>query len=54
MAILRQLLAVSLALLCVCPVSASSRKDALELGDADFEYLATEHETMLVKFYAPW
>eukprot|EP00064_Thunnus_orientalis_P022829 superscaffoldBa00008055_g23049 len=28
--------------------------DVLELGDADFDYLATEHETMLVKFYAPW
>lgn len=31
-----------------------SRRDVLELGDADFEYLAAEHETMLVKFYAPW
>uniref|UniRef100_A0A672ZFT1 Protein disulfide-isomerase n=1 Tax=Sphaeramia orbicularis TaxID=375764 RepID=A0A672ZFT1_9TELE len=29
-------------------------RDVLELGDADFDYLATEHETMLVKFYAPW
>lgn len=32
----------------------SARRDVLELGDADFDYLATEHETMLVKFYAPW
>lgn len=33
---------------------AAARTDVLELGDADFDYLATEHETMLVKFYAPW
>lgn len=44
--------AVSLALLSFRTVS--SRRDVLELGDADFEYLATGHETMLVKFYAPW
>uniref|UniRef100_A0A8C7IX25 Protein disulfide-isomerase n=1 Tax=Oncorhynchus kisutch TaxID=8019 RepID=A0A8C7IX25_ONCKI len=31
-----------------------ARGDVLELGDADFDYLAAEHETMLVKFYAPW
>ncbi|XP_033830837.2 protein disulfide isomerase family A, member 8 [Periophthalmus magnuspinnatus] len=31
-----------------------ARRDVLELADADFDYLATEHETMLVKFYAPW
>ncbi|KAG7471533.1 disulfide-isomerase A3-like [Solea senegalensis] len=36
------------------PAALSSRGDVLELGDADFDYLATEHETMLVKFYAPW
>lgn len=35
-------------------VAAAVRTDVLELGDADFDYLATEHETMLVKFYAPW
>ncbi|XP_037549349.1 protein disulfide-isomerase A3-like [Nematolebias whitei] len=44
--------AVSLALLSFRTVS--SHRDVLELGDADFEYLATGHETMLVKFYAPW
>lgn len=37
-----------------CFPGASTRQDVLELGDADFDYLATEHETMLVKFYAPW
>uniref|UniRef100_A0A4W5Q4Q2 Protein disulfide-isomerase A3 n=1 Tax=Hucho hucho TaxID=62062 RepID=A0A4W5Q4Q2_9TELE len=31
-----------------------ARGDVLELGDVDFDYLAAEHETMLVKFYAPW
>lgn len=36
------------------PAAGSARKDVLELADADFDYLATEHETMLVKFYAPW
>ncbi|KAM3858520.1 protein disulfide isomerase family A, member 8 [Diretmus argenteus] len=35
-------------------VGVFSRKDVVELGDTDFDYLATEHETMLVKFYAPW
>ncbi|XP_030644331.1 protein disulfide isomerase family A, member 8 [Chanos chanos] len=30
------------------------RSDVLVLTDADFDYLAAEHETMLVKFYAPW
>lgn len=34
--------------------AAAARTHVLELGDADFDYLATEHETMLVKFYAPW
>ncbi|KAJ8273537.1 hypothetical protein GJAV_G00102730 [Gymnothorax javanicus] len=28
--------------------------DVLELSDSDFDYTAAEHETMLVKFYAPW
>lgn len=28
--------------------------DVLELGDADFDYIAAEHETMLVEFFAPW
>ncbi|XP_053190784.1 protein disulfide-isomerase A3-like [Scomber japonicus] len=45
--------AVTLALLSVL-TAAASRRDVLELGDADFDYLAAEHETMLVKFYAPW
>lgn len=31
-----------------------AKGDVLELGDEDFDYLASEHETMLVKFYAPW
>uniref|UniRef100_A0A3B5QEE0 Protein disulfide-isomerase A3 n=1 Tax=Xiphophorus maculatus TaxID=8083 RepID=A0A3B5QEE0_XIPMA len=46
--------AVSLALVSLCPTALCARRDVLELGDADFDYLATEHETMLVKFYAPW
>lgn len=46
--------AVLLALLACFPAAGSSRRDALELADADFDYLAAEHETMLVKFYAPW
>ncbi|TRZ01353.1 hypothetical protein DNTS_033244 [Danionella cerebrum] len=33
---------------------ARGRSDVLELKDADFDYLAPEHETLLVKFYAPW
>uniref|UniRef100_A0A7N6A4T0 Protein disulfide-isomerase A3 n=1 Tax=Anabas testudineus TaxID=64144 RepID=A0A7N6A4T0_ANATE len=35
-------------------VSSVSVSNVLELGHADFDYLAAEHETMLVKFYAPW
>ncbi|XP_068423212.1 protein disulfide isomerase family A, member 8 [Clinocottus analis] len=50
----RLLLAATLALWSGFPATVSSRRDVLELGDADFDYLATEHETMLVKFYAPW
>uniref|UniRef100_A0A669DED6 Protein disulfide-isomerase n=1 Tax=Oreochromis niloticus TaxID=8128 RepID=A0A669DED6_ORENI len=46
--------AVTLVVLSGFPAAVSSRRDVLELGDADFDYLATEHETMLVKFYAPW
>ncbi|XP_042370289.1 protein disulfide-isomerase A3-like [Plectropomus leopardus] len=46
--------AVTLALLTCFPAVVFLRRDVLELGDADFDYLATEHETMLVKFYAPW
>ncbi|XP_078101074.1 protein disulfide isomerase family A, member 8 isoform X3 [Sander vitreus] len=46
--------AVTLALLACFPAAVLSRRDVLELGDEDFDYLATEHETMLVKFYAPW
>ncbi|MEQ2180469.1 hypothetical protein GOODEAATRI_001520 [Goodea atripinnis] len=54
MPVVRVLSAVSLAVLSLCPTALSARRDVLELGDADFDYLATEHETMLVKFYAPW
>ncbi|XP_035848958.1 protein disulfide-isomerase A3-like [Sander lucioperca] len=46
--------AVTFALLACFPAAVLSRRDVLELGDEDFDYLATEHETMLVKFYAPW
>lgn len=46
--------AVTFSLLTYFPAVVSSRRDVLELGDTDFDYLATEHETMLVKFYAPW
>ncbi|XP_044028040.1 protein disulfide-isomerase A3-like [Siniperca chuatsi] len=53
-AAVRVLPAVTFALLSCFPAAVSSRRDVLELGDADFDYLATEHETMLVKFYAPW
>ncbi|XP_076157581.1 protein disulfide isomerase family A, member 8 [Alosa pseudoharengus] len=35
-------------------VHVAARSAVLELGDADFDYLAAEQETMLVKFYAPW
>lgn len=43
-------------LLCLCVLRSSScaRSDVLELRDSDFDYLAPEHETLLVKFYAPW
>ncbi|XP_036418541.1 protein disulfide isomerase family A, member 8 [Colossoma macropomum] len=34
--------------------SAHARSDVVELKDADFDYVAAEHETLLVKFYAPW
>lgn len=41
--------------LVVCMLrSACARSDVLELKDSDFDYLAPEHETLLVKFYAPW
>lgn len=53
-ATVRLLPAITLSLLLCFPALASARRDVLELGDADFDYLATEHETMLVKFYAPW
>ncbi|XP_072304480.1 protein disulfide-isomerase A3-like [Eucyclogobius newberryi] len=36
------------------PAAGAARRDVLELTNADFDYLATEHETMLVMFYAPW
>ncbi|KAJ3608561.1 hypothetical protein NHX12_023092 [Muraenolepis orangiensis] len=46
---------VTLALLCVSvTLSARREDDVLELRDEDFNYLTTEHETMLVMFYAPW
>nr|XP_057903403.1 protein disulfide-isomerase A3-like [Doryrhamphus excisus]XP_057903404.1 protein disulfide-isomerase A3-like [Doryrhamphus excisus] len=50
----RLLPAVTLAWALALPAIVSSRRDVLQLGDADFDYLATEHDTMLVKFYAPW
>ncbi|XP_076864519.1 protein disulfide isomerase family A, member 8 [Brachyhypopomus gauderio] len=34
--------------------SVGGRNDVVELRDADFDYVAAEQETMLVKFYAPW
>lgn len=40
--------------LCVWSSAARGRSDVLELEDADFDYIAPEHETLLVKFYAPW
>ncbi|XP_051925897.1 protein disulfide-isomerase A3-like [Hippocampus zosterae] len=51
---LRLLVAVPFLLASLFPPSLSSRSDVLVLGDADFDYLAAEHDTMLVKFYAPW
>ncbi|XP_029369297.1 protein disulfide-isomerase A3-like isoform X2 [Echeneis naucrates] len=53
-AAVRLLPVVTFMLMSCFPDTSSSRRDVLELGDADFDYLATEHETMLVKFYAPW
>ncbi|TSK28277.1 Protein disulfide-isomerase A3 [Bagarius yarrelli] len=32
----------------------AGRSDVMELNDSDFDYIAAEQETMLVKFYAPW
>lgn len=53
-ATVRILPAVTLVLLFYFLAAVSSRRDVIELGNTDFDYLATEHETMLVKFYAPW
>ncbi|XP_073337370.1 protein disulfide isomerase family A, member 8 isoform X2 [Pagrus major] len=53
-AAVRLLPALTFTLLSSFPAAVFARRDVLELGDADFDYLATEHETMLVKFYAPW
>lgn len=53
-AAVRLLHVVSLLLLSSLSAAVSSRRDVLELRDTDFDYLAAEHETMLVKFYAPW
>ncbi|XP_054619260.1 protein disulfide isomerase family A, member 8 isoform X2 [Dunckerocampus dactyliophorus] len=50
----RLLPAVTLVWAFAFPSMVSSRRDVLKLGDADFDYLAIEHDTMLVKFYAPW
>ncbi|KAK1876112.1 Protein disulfide-isomerase A3 [Dissostichus eleginoides] len=44
---------LALALLSCVPAPGSSRRDVLELSDADFDYLSAEHETLLVTFYAP-
>uniref|UniRef100_A0A672NBF7 protein disulfide-isomerase n=1 Tax=Sinocyclocheilus grahami TaxID=75366 RepID=A0A672NBF7_SINGR len=49
---LRGVLCVSA--LCVWSSAARGRSDVLELKDADFDYIAPEHETLLGKFYAPW
>lgn len=32
----------------------AASSDVLDLGDADFDYIAAEHDTMLVEFFAPW
>ncbi|KAM9339739.1 protein disulfide isomerase family A, member 8 [Symphorus nematophorus] len=53
-AAVRLLPAITFFLLSCFPAAESLRRDVLELGDADFDYLASEHETMLVKFYTPW
>ena len=45
---------VPLALLCALALTLGDRRDVLELGDEEFEYLAAEHETLLVMFHAPW
>uniref|UniRef100_A0A3B1II08 protein disulfide-isomerase n=1 Tax=Astyanax mexicanus TaxID=7994 RepID=A0A3B1II08_ASTMX len=37
---------------CLWGGSVSARSDVVELTDVDFDYVAAEHETMLVKFYA--
>ncbi|XP_057684504.1 protein disulfide-isomerase A3-like isoform X2 [Corythoichthys intestinalis] len=54
----RQRLALAVCCLGLFAASASGGGggggDVIALGDADFDYLATEHDTMLVKFYAPW
>lgn len=54
MAALLRLLAAVAVLLHSFPGPACGHPEVLELGDADFDYLAKEQETMLVKFYAPW
>ncbi|KAG7457903.1 hypothetical protein MATL_G00232190 [Megalops atlanticus] len=42
-------------LVCALAVGAAlARSDVLELSDADFDYTAAEHDTMLVEFFAPW
>lgn len=54
MAVVIRLLSTVTVLLYSFPAAGCGHQDVLELGDADFDYLAKEHETMLVKFYAPW
>lgn len=44
----------SVSFILIAAVYVAARSAVLELGDADFDYMAAEHETMLVKFYAPW
>ncbi|XP_066530035.1 protein disulfide isomerase family A, member 8 [Hoplias malabaricus] len=43
-----------LVLLCFYCSRVGARSNVMELGDSDFDYVVAEHETMLVKFYAPW
>ncbi|KAL2080490.1 hypothetical protein ACEWY4_024283 [Coilia grayii] len=44
----------SVSFILMTAIHVAARSAVLELGDTDFDYLAAEHETMLVKFYAPW
>lgn len=44
----------SVSFILIAALNVAARSAVLELGDVDFDYHAAEHETMLVKFYAPW